>query len=360
MEVYRADEDDLIRIPETEFQEEATLENHLIKADGAEIGGVKLLYIGRQGSPQEGGVFDILAVDENGDVVIVELKRGKSPRHIVSQALEYASGIRKESYDELNKRYREFVQTRSEEIEDHETRSLQEAHEDYFDLDFSISKREFNASQRLILVATEFDDVSLNMADFLREHSIDAICVEYEAYATENQELQLVTTDAIRRPLAEEPTGTASDDDPDYSELIFNVRDRIYPQLKDVLAVDSPDDLKRTGTKQFGFPSQDPEHPDPVRYGFKPELDDDGTATVRLNVWGGDSDAKARIRSLVADAIENLAGFELTEDYRNSWVLVKKELAEDDFDNEDEFEAAIATAMIELVEFFHPKFVADL
>jgi RecB family endonuclease NucS len=109
MELYRAEADNLIRVPETDFQQEATLENHLIKADGLEIGGVEVFYIVQQGSPEDGGVFDILGVDEAGDVIIVELKRDKSPREIVSQALEYASGIRRESYEQLNERYRAFA-----------------------------------------------------------------------------------------------------------------------------------------------------------------------------------------------------------------------------------------------------------
>jgi len=38
-----------------------------------------------------GGFIDLLCLDRNGDVVIVELKRDKTPREVTAQALDYAS-----------------------------------------------------------------------------------------------------------------------------------------------------------------------------------------------------------------------------------------------------------------------------
>src|SRR5580693_5438226 len=51
-----------------------------------------LLVIGRQ-VPTEGGPLDLLCIDEQGDLVIVELKRGKTPREITAQVLDYASTV---------------------------------------------------------------------------------------------------------------------------------------------------------------------------------------------------------------------------------------------------------------------------
>lgn len=358
MEVYRTGADDLIRIPETEFEQEATLENHLVKSEGAEIGTVEVMYIGRQGSPEEGGIFDILGLDSAGDVVILELKRDKSPRDIVAQALEYASGIRRETYDQLNDRYQEFVRSEDSSAKE-EMLSLREAHERYFDLNDALSEREFNANQRLILVAKDFHSVSLNMADFLREHEIDVVCVEYDAYATEDGAMELVTTDAIRRPLEEEPTGTASDT-PEYRNLIFSVRDRIYPELKEILDVDEPDEIQRSGTKQLGFASNDPSHPETVRYGFNPEVEESGTVTVRLNVWGSDDQEKAQVRSVVSEHADGLEPFELTPDYQSSWELLVHEIEVDSQFDHDDLVDQIAEELIELVEYYHPIFVDEV
>ncbi len=202
MEVYRIDSDDLSRIEEQELSSEKSLENYLIRSDGAEIGGVDVLYIDQQGSPGEGGIFDIIGIDEEGDIVIIELKRGQSPRDIVAQALEYAASIRSENYEQLESRYREFVA--DEEV------SLQSKHAEFFDRhDDPLSEREYNTDQRLLLVGGEFSDLSLDMADFLREHDIDVVCVTYSSFAAENEDLQLLTTESVRRPLSEEPASVS-------------------------------------------------------------------------------------------------------------------------------------------------------
>lgn len=200
MEVYRISDEDLSRLEEQELPTEKRLEEYLIRAEGAQIGGVDVLYVAQQGSPGEGGIFDIVGVDEQGDIVVIELKRGRSPRDIVAQALEYAASIRNEEYERLNHRYREFV-------EDEEA-SLQTKHTEYFSrADDPLSQREYNTDQRLILVGTGFSDLSLDMADFLREHGIDVICVTYGSFMTNDGDLELLTTEAVRRPLSDEPTG---------------------------------------------------------------------------------------------------------------------------------------------------------
>lgn len=202
MEVYRIDSDDLSRVEEQELSSEKSLENYLIRSDGAEIGGVEVLYLDQQGSPGEGGIFDIIGVDEQGDVVIIELKRGRSPRDIVAQALEYAASIRNEDYSQLEERFRNFIEE--------EEASLQANHTSYFEKESDpLSEREFNTDQRLLLVGGDFSDLSLDMVDFLREHGIDVICVTYSSFGTEQDDLRLLTTENVRRPLSKEPSSVS-------------------------------------------------------------------------------------------------------------------------------------------------------
>jgi hypothetical protein len=52
-----------------------------------------LLVIGREVETDFGGFIDILCVDVEGDLVIVELKRDRTPREITAQALDYASWV---------------------------------------------------------------------------------------------------------------------------------------------------------------------------------------------------------------------------------------------------------------------------
>lgn len=60
-----------------------------------------LLVIGHEVPTDFGGFIDILCVDEAGDLVIVELKRDKTPREITAQALDYASWVVNLSHDEI-------------------------------------------------------------------------------------------------------------------------------------------------------------------------------------------------------------------------------------------------------------------
>jgi len=51
------------------------------------------MLIGRQVGTGHGGWIDLLAIAPDGTLVVVELKRDKTPREVVAQALDYASWI---------------------------------------------------------------------------------------------------------------------------------------------------------------------------------------------------------------------------------------------------------------------------
>ncbi len=67
-----------------------------------------LLVIGKEVETDFGGVIDLLCIDYNGDIVIVELKRDKTPREITAQVLDYASWVEdlsNERITEISNRY---------------------------------------------------------------------------------------------------------------------------------------------------------------------------------------------------------------------------------------------------------------
>ncbi|WP_447956117.1 endonuclease NucS domain-containing protein [Vreelandella sp. EE7] len=51
------------------------------------------LLIGRQVRTGFDKLIDLLALDANGNVIIIELKRDKTPRDVVAQAIDYASWV---------------------------------------------------------------------------------------------------------------------------------------------------------------------------------------------------------------------------------------------------------------------------
>ena len=354
MEVYMVEQEDLKPLRESEFDKEVNLENRLIRTDGATIGGVDVMYIGRQGSPEEGGIFDILGLDENGNTVIVELKRGKAPREIAAQALEYASGIRKEDYEQLNHRHHEFTREYGPEQSFDETSTLREHHQTYFELDEPLEEREFNGDQRLVLVGTEFRDVSLNMADFLREHDIDLVCVEYSVYTED--EIELLLTENIRRPLSEEPTSTVagSSDKEDYGDLIMSVRDQVYPELRDQLHLDERDKLAtRTNTRQMSFRSAHPDHPRSLQYAFVPRIEERGIVTVGVHVKRVDGEKQASLREFLGSHANELEGYELADDPSAKMFVLSKEVEVTD----DIQVGELARELADLIMYLHPHVV---
>ena len=50
-----------------------------------------LMIIGREVATPLGGRIDILAIDADGNLVVIELKRSRTPREVVAQTLDYGS-----------------------------------------------------------------------------------------------------------------------------------------------------------------------------------------------------------------------------------------------------------------------------
>ena len=83
-----------------------------------------LLIIGRQVPTDLGNSIDLLGVDREGNVVVVELKRDRTPRDVVGQALEYAAFAAKLDANALEGVLGEYRPD--------EPRGLAEHHREYF------------------------------------------------------------------------------------------------------------------------------------------------------------------------------------------------------------------------------------
>lgn len=64
-----------------------------------------LLLIGRQIPTAQGKFIDMLAVDADGDLTVIELKRSRTPREVVAQVLDYASWVQQLSYEQVRELY---------------------------------------------------------------------------------------------------------------------------------------------------------------------------------------------------------------------------------------------------------------
>ena len=89
----------LREIPGSQISFENQLEDWLAK--DISLLDPNLLVIGRQVRTDFGQAIDLLCLDNIGDTVVVELKRGQTPRDTAAQALEYASWVRGLSHDDI-------------------------------------------------------------------------------------------------------------------------------------------------------------------------------------------------------------------------------------------------------------------
>jgi hypothetical protein len=89
----------LVEITRSKLELEIRLENWL-KSD-ISILSPNLLTIGQQVGTAFGKYIDLLCMDSKGDLVIVELKRDKTPREVTAQVLDYGSWIKDLSHDDV-------------------------------------------------------------------------------------------------------------------------------------------------------------------------------------------------------------------------------------------------------------------
>ena len=84
-------------------------ESKLEKVLAADIGVLdpSLMVLGRQVPTAYGKLIDLLAIDAQGDLTVIELKRNRTPREVVAQVLDYASWVQDLTYEEVTILYSE-------------------------------------------------------------------------------------------------------------------------------------------------------------------------------------------------------------------------------------------------------------
>ena len=82
-------------LTEAALEREQTLEEMIIAAP--RLLSDDWMLIGRQEDTGFGGRIDLLAIAPDGSLIIIELKRNRTPREVVAQALDYASWVEKAS-----------------------------------------------------------------------------------------------------------------------------------------------------------------------------------------------------------------------------------------------------------------------
>ena len=155
-------------VPFEADHEESVLEGWLESNPGGILEDGPLLIIGRQVPTDLGKSIDLLGVDRDGNVVVIELKRDRTPRDVVAQALEYAAFAAKLDAGALEGILGEYRPD--------EPPGLAEQHREYFDQSEAVA---FNKDQRIVIIGQQVAPEIRQTALFLGSKGVQVTCVEF-------------------------------------------------------------------------------------------------------------------------------------------------------------------------------------
>ncbi len=123
-----------------------------------------LLLIGRQVPTAFSKFIDLLAMDADGKLVVIELKRDRTPREVVAQLLDYGSWVRTLGDEDIAAIFEAFLKRHHP---GHEGTSLDEA----FCQRFGVKEmpEALNEGHELVVVASELDDSTERIVTYLSD-----------------------------------------------------------------------------------------------------------------------------------------------------------------------------------------------
>jgi len=173
--IWLVEQDRPVPVQQQKLNLESRIENW-IKHDISLINDA-LLVIGQQITTAYGGVIDLLALDSTGNLVILELKRDKTPRDIVAQVLDYASWVETLTHDEIGAIAGAFLKPNS----------LESAFQSKFNAELP---EVLNERHRMYIVASVLDPATERIIKYLSEsHNVDINAATFSYFMTPQGEL---------------------------------------------------------------------------------------------------------------------------------------------------------------------------
>jgi Endonuclease NucS len=154
MALWRVAGKQLERLAPTRLDQEQRLEDWIY--EDSSVLGLEVAVIGRQVQTAYGGRIDLLGIDRDGNCMILELKRDRTPRDIVGQVLDYAAWIKDLGYAELdqicqNQRHMPLTE--------------------FYQASFGqVMPETVNDSHSMVVIASELDDSSERIINYLSEN----------------------------------------------------------------------------------------------------------------------------------------------------------------------------------------------
>lgn len=150
-ELWQVENEQLVDVPAIVLDKEKRLQEWIAK--NPKLLDMEILIIGKEvitTLKNQRNRIDLLAIDKSGDVVIIELKKGQTPREVIAQTLDYAS----------------WVDT----LTPIQIRELSKKHlgdESKIDTFLDDSNITLNINHKIIIVAAQLDDASERIVQYL-------------------------------------------------------------------------------------------------------------------------------------------------------------------------------------------------
>lgn len=162
MALWRVDGSRLWELGSSRLDQERRLEDWIVADPG--VLGMQMAVVARQVQTAFGGRIDILALDAEANLLVLELKRERTPREVIAQLLDYGSWVRTLDFADLDRLSQQW-----------QSRTLSTVFESAFGTPLPEA---VNTGHSLVLVASELDDSSERIINYLADQygvSINAV-----------------------------------------------------------------------------------------------------------------------------------------------------------------------------------------
>jgi len=189
------------KIDKSDFEKENYLQNLIHESPESipvyEIAEDKKLFVVAREFSTESGPIDALAIDQDGDIYVVETKLYKNPdkRTVVAQALDYGASLWKHTND-----FDEFISIVDKEVQDKFGMSFQEKAKTFFVIDeeqinLMLENMRFNLKDgniKFVILMDSMDERLKDLIIYVNQNSqFDIYAVQLEYYKFKEYEIMI-------------------------------------------------------------------------------------------------------------------------------------------------------------------------
>lgn len=160
---------------ESQLPSEKLLEDMIVAAP--KVLSDEWMLIGRQEDTGFGGRIDLLAIAPDGSLVLAELKRDRTPRDVVAQAIDYASWVHKLQPEDIAAIYSRFAPSKDLSVEFEKAFGL------------PLDEESINQSHQIVIVSSSLDASTERIVGYLAERDIPINVLCFQVFANGNEQL---------------------------------------------------------------------------------------------------------------------------------------------------------------------------